>query len=308
MISIPLETLAALFLNNLGGKPMFLDAHIHMEQPCVNIDTQHSLCSKMKLAGIDGGVIMSPDPVKYSFVAAEKRIDAAIELCRGMDMLFPFYWIDPMDDSAVLQVDMAAKRGIVGFKIICSGFYPNDNRVLDVCERAASLGKPVIFHSGILWDGRDSSRYNRPCEFECLLDIKDLRFSLAHISWPWCDECIAVYGKFANACALRGDITSEMFVDITPGTPKMWRPDAMRKLLCGGYDVMHNILFGSDCNVENYNWEWANDWIKYDIGLIENFEIENREALIRHIFGQNLLRFIGISDKHVERVLPITAV
>lgn len=286
---------------------MVLDAHIHMEQANVK-DAQSNLLSKMQLAGVDGGVLMSPDPVKYREVPADKRMDAALELCKGKKRLLPFYWIDPTDSDALKQVDAAVSKGIMGFKIICSGFYPSDNRVLDVCERAASLDKPVIFHSGILWDGCDSSRYNRPGEFECLLEIPKLRFSMAHISWPWCDECIAVYGKFANACAIRGDITSEMFVDITPGTPKLWRSDAMHKLLCGGYDVMHNVLFGSDCSAEDYNWEWTADWMKFDIRLIDAFKMENRDEWISHIFGENLLRFVGLSRERVERALPRTAV
>ena len=34
-------------------------------------------------------------------------------------------------------------------------------------------------------------------EESVLLDVRGLRFSLAHIGWPWCDELIAVYGTTA---------------------------------------------------------------------------------------------------------------
>lgn len=76
-----------------------------------------------------------------------------------------------------------------------------------------------------------SSQYNRPSEFEPLLEINGLKFSLAHISWPWCDELIAVYGKFLNAYAGNPDHSVEMFIDITPGTPPIYRQEVLTKLL-----------------------------------------------------------------------------
>lgn len=286
---------------------MILDAHMHMEQTEFRGGSQYELLKSALLAGVSGGVVMSPDPLNNRDIPVRDRIDAVTRFCSGSENLFPFFWVDPMDDNAMEHVNLAAAEGVAGFKIICSGFYPSDNRVISLCKRAAELDKPVIFHSGILWDGRDSAKYNRPGEFECMLDVPGLRFSLAHISWPWCDECIAVYGKFANACAIRKDISSEMFIDTTPGTPRLWREDAMKKLLCGGYDVLNNILFGTDCNVNDYNWSWASGWIDYDSKLIGHFEIKNQEDLKRHMFCDNLLRFVGISKVKVERTLPRTA-
>ena len=66
-------------------------------------------------------------------------------------------------------------------------------------KEIAKLNVPVIFHTGILWDGRVSSNYNRPLHWESLLPITNLRFSMGHCSWPWVDECIALYGKFLKS-------------------------------------------------------------------------------------------------------------
>ena len=71
-----------------------------------------------------------------------------------------------------------------------------------------------------------------------------MRFSLAHISWPWCDELIAAYGKILNASASRADYRGEMFVDITPGTPTIYRREALTKLFTVGYDIQDNVIFG----------------------------------------------------------------
>ena len=74
-----------------------------------------------------------------------------------------------------------------------------------------------------------------------------LRFALAHVSWPWVDECLAVYGKFLNALTRRRELSVEMFIDTTPGTPRIYRQEVLTKLMTIGYDVEHNILFGTDC-------------------------------------------------------------
>ena len=74
-----------------------------------------------------------------------------------------------------------------------------------------------------MWDGKPSGPYNRPVGFESLLEVQGLRFCMAHVSWPWCDELVAVYGKVLNGYTNRRDLTVEMFVDITPGTPPIYR-------------------------------------------------------------------------------------
>ena len=63
---------------------------------------------------------------------------------------------------------------------------------MEVFRTISQADRPILFHSGILWDGKPSGPYNHPAGFESLLEVDGLRFCLAHISWPWCDELIAV--------------------------------------------------------------------------------------------------------------------
>ena len=120
-----------------------------------------------------------------------------------------------------------------------------------------------------------------------------LRFALAHISWPWCDECIAVYGKLLNAIGRNGgDAVPEMFIDTTPGTPKIYRRDALSKVYTVGYDVFDHVMFGSDCRTTKYNGKWSMDWRKTDdaiyaeLGLGDEWiESIYRTALRRYLFG-----------------------
>jgi predicted TIM-barrel fold metal-dependent hydrolase len=134
------------------------------------------------------------------------------------------------------------------------------------------------------------------------LEVEGLRFCLAHISWPWCDELVAVYGKFLNAYTSRPDLTVEMFVDITPGTPPIYRRDALAKLFCSGYDVEHNVLFGSDCDANDYNVAWVQEWMERDQGIFR--ELGLAQESIDGVYGVNLKRFLGLSEVRVEKRLP----
>lgn len=274
---------------------MILDGHIHTRE--FHRDPGQ-LLNDLRRAGIDGGLIISLPPDSFPHVApscsAIDRIDNVLAVCKISENLYPFYWIDPMEADAEDQVALAVKKGVAGFKVICDRYYPGDKRALEIFRVIAETRRPILFHSGILWDGKPSSKYNRPVEFEALLEVKRLRFSLAHIAWPWCDELIAVYGKFLNS--LKGDPDSdvEMFIDITPGTPAIYRREALTRLCTVGYDVEHHILFGTDSNTTAYNVEWAQNWIHVDTGIFR--ELGLLQPTINRILGDNLKRFVERSS------------
>ena len=279
---------------------MLLDGHIHITSLEGSLS---AFRTQLTRAGMDGALLISlpPPPAgrKPDGVPADRRIAQVLEFTEGRPNMFPFLWIDPMDDEVFGQIDEAVRRGIAGFKVICHNHYPGDDRAMKVFRRVAAKGKPILFHSGILWDGQPSSRYNRPAEFEALLDVEGLRFSLAHIGWPWCDELIAVYGKFLNAYSRRPDLGVEMFVDVTPGTPEIYRHEVLTKLFGVGYDVEDNVVFGSDCSTAPYNERWTRDWIARDRAIYQ--EIGVPESAQEKIFCGNLLRFVGLSRKEVKR-------
>ena len=285
-----------------------LDSHIHFgDGDPVNgsyKEQQKKYLSELAAAGVSGSQIMSKDPRLAKELGCEGRLRELMEFCDGADNLYPFYWIDPMEDDFLEQIDKAYNAGVDGFKIICSGFYPGDENVLAACTKIAELGKPVLFHSGILWDGVDSSRYNRPGEYESLLEVPDLKFCLAHVSWPWTDECIAVYGKFNNAFSRRPELSCEMFIDITPGTPHVYREEVFKRLFCSDYQVKYNVMFGSDCNTDGYNVAWTKDWVATDVPLIRKFNPNDPDDVIEHVYSKNFLRFMGKIDEDIKREYP----
>lgn len=286
---------------------MKLDCHIHMNSKCFSVE---QFLSRLRNAGFDGGMVLSLPPEEATISGGadfETRLRLVLELVSGHeDRLFPALWIHPHEKDACKKAEIAAARGIRAFKMICDSYYPYDSACLELASAAAELGRPVLFHSGILWDGGVTSRYNRPLYFENLVEIPHLRFALAHCSWPWYDECIALYGKFLNTMAQNPACSAEMFFDLTPGTPRIYRRDLLEKLFGVGYDVERNILFGTDCSAEDYNTDWTRTWAEVDDALYDQIGVPEKTRA--GIYGDNLRRFLGLSDENCVHTYPLTGV
>lgn len=285
---------------------MIIDGHVHIFGPPAY---REEFLERLHSAGFNGAVLLSVPPEPFPLLSgyemertAEARLENLMAWCEGPEELIPVFWIHPEAGDALEQVGRAASAGVKGFKVICNSFFPGEEIPMKTFRAIAETGLPVMFHSGILWDGTASSQYNRPAGFEPLITIPKLRFSLAHISWPWNDECIAVYGKFLNGLGVNPKVSAEMFVDTTPGTPEIYREDALRKLYTIGYDVEHNVFFGSDGMAERYNSSWAKEWVERDGNILDKLGC-SKTAKPR-MFAENVLRFFKIVEKEVTYNTP----
>jgi len=273
---------------------MVLDCHIHMGS---FDDSKADFAKSTAAAGVGGGIIFSNAPASFHNAKAsaeetKKRIARVMEFTAGNDMLFPFFFIDPMEDGAMEQVDMAIDAGVDGFKVICCHHYPQDDRAMKVWEYIAKRQKPILFHSGILYNDGPSAEFNRPGNFEYLFPIPGLKFALAHISWPWCDELVAVFGK-SNYLRFEANNpnVAEMFVDLTPGTPPIYREEALRKLITVGYVSMpDHMIFGTDAS-SNFNSARVQQYIDADNAIYDKLGVSQEQR--DKIFGKNMLAFLG---------------
>ena len=271
---------------------MRIDLHVH-HRPNVT-STGADMVRNMNAAGIDKAVVLTEAPnvvVNGRLMSPTERIQRTMDFIgEEKDALLPFYFINPTEQDAVQQVDLAVEMGCVGFKIICRDHMPNDPRAIPTYYKIASVNKPLLFHSGILYDGNNASgNYNRPCNFEVLLSIPKLRFALAHISWPWTDECIAVFGKFQNYLSKAGSANApEMFVDTTPGTPPRYRRDALAKLL-DMHNAQDQIIWGTDCNTD-YSTDYAQSIRTRDEGIYQ--ELGLGKEFLDKLYYKNFMRFL----------------
>ncbi len=278
-----------------------IDMHIHAWGTKPEPD---KLIANLEKAGVWGGCVMSSQPVESSpknGLSFEKRLEEVFAWQKGYeDRIFPILWIHPKEAELSRKVKDAVKQGICGFKMICKDFDVYEEECMEVLCTIAELDVPVFFHSGILWDGTDSSKHNRPVHWEALSKIPGLRFSLGHCSWPWIDECFAVYGQFLNAQS-HGN-PAEMFFDTTPGTPRIYRKDLLQKLFAGGYDTGCNVMFGSDCFAYDYKPEWAGQWLKTDGELMRELGV-SRE-IFENYYYRNVMRFLG-KGPAVSHEIPV---
>ena len=287
---------------------MIIDGHVHVDslRNSGNQAEPKKLMNALNQCGLAGAVILSQHPTLHEMngvcTSAADRLNNLTSWTQDQETLYPFFFINPLDEDAPEQVKNALKAGVDGFKVICNTHYPGDSRAMKIYQLIADAHKPILFHSGILWDGRVSAHFNRPAEFECLLDIKGLRFILAHVSWPWVDECIAVYGKFANTHAHRADFDVEMFIDITPGTPAIYREEVLTKLMRVDYDLSDHVIFGTDSHAYDYNTRWTSEWIDRDTEIYKRLGIS--KDIQDRLFGLNLLRCLGKSPQSVKRTIP----
>ena len=136
------------------------------------------------------------------------------------DRIVALAFCDSIAPEAPKELERAVSKGCKGLKLFNIGHFPHDERCFPLYEKAAELGVPILFHSGILGDARNS-RFHRPAEYEIVKLWPNLRILMAHIGWPWTDECIATAGMCSHFEKIR-----QIHVDLTPGAPLEWREDA----------------------------------------------------------------------------------
>ena len=199
-------------------------------------------------AGVDGGNIISYAPAHFHTNPEKKfswqiRLEQLLDIVSQLPGYKPIFWFDPMEKDYAAQLDACSAAGIRVIKVICSHYYPKD--VLPQLQAVADRGMNLMFHSGVIYAENCSSEYSRPLNFEALMALRGCKISLAHLSWPWCEECIALYGAFCWKRTVDPE-APELFFDLTPGTPLNRRSHYLKMLYSMPYDLIHNVLWGSD--------------------------------------------------------------
>ena len=106
---------------------MIYDCHVHTaEHPQAPTDYLRS----MDAAGIDKTILISFTPASFGVTIDGKlpmpseSLKNVMEWAGHSDRIIPFFWIDPIKEDAMEQVDRAMEAGISGFKVICNRHFP----------------------------------------------------------------------------------------------------------------------------------------------------------------------------------------
>jgi predicted TIM-barrel fold metal-dependent hydrolase len=170
--------------------------------------------------------------------------EIAVAAAEHADVLIPFASIDPARGPAGAR---EARRlvqdfAVRGFKFHpnLQGFFPNDPSAYPLYEVIQELGLPAIFHTGqtgigaqLRGGGGVRLKYSNPMLLDDVaVDFPDLRIVMAHPSFPWQDEALAVATHKPN-----------VYIDLSGWSPKYFPPQLIRY---ANTLLKDKVLFGSD--------------------------------------------------------------
>lgn len=195
------------------------DEHLEASRPC---DKSFVLGFKSRFLGVE-----IPNDLISRYVRSQP------------ERLIGFMGVDPTDIHEAMN-DLAQARedsSIHGITVspAAQDFHPADSRAMQVFAEAARLKMPVLLHMGIHFTSASKMEFARPVLLdEVAREMPELKLVIAHLGYPWIDECIVLLGRHRN-----------VYADISALIARPWK--AYNALLSAyQYGVIDKLLFGSD--------------------------------------------------------------
>jgi len=223
--------------------------------------------------GIDYVVALAEMNTMVTGVSTNDRV---AEFCRGNDRLIPFGNINPyVTFNQVAELERCiSELGIKGLKLYPTyqHFYPNDNRLFPLYERAQELSIPVMVHTGSSVFPGSLMKYGDPLFLdEIAVFFPELKIIQSHAGRGfWYDRAFFLAGLHEN-----------VYMDITGLPPQnllKYFPDLERNA--------NKIIFGSD-------WPGIID-IKSNVRAIMELPISTSTKT--KILGENAAVVLGIEE------------
>jgi predicted TIM-barrel fold metal-dependent hydrolase len=159
------------------------------------------------------------------------------------DVLIPFASVDPHKGKlGVREARELIDAGVRGFKFHpnTQAFWPNDRAFYPLYEVIASAGLIALFHSGTTGIGAGMPggggvhlKYSNPMAIDDVAaDIPELDIILAHPSFPWQEEALAIAVHKPN-----------VYIDLSGWSPKYF-PEILIQYT--NTRLKTKMLFGSD--------------------------------------------------------------
>jgi Predicted metal-dependent hydrolase of the TIM-barrel fold len=209
-----------------------------------------------------GAVIFPVDAERETGFRRYNNEEMAELAAEHSDVLIPFASIDPAKGKVGAR---EARRlvehfGVRGFKFhpTMQGFYPNDRSAYVLYEAIQECGVPALFHTGQTavgagMRGGNSMRlkYSNPIYLDDVAaDFPDMQIVMAHPSFPWQEEALAVATHKPN-----------VWIDLSGWSPKYFPPILVRY---ANSLLKDRVLFGSDWPAITPD-RWLADFEKLDM-------------------------------------------
>ncbi|XIE81040.1 amidohydrolase family protein [Streptomyces sp. SBR177] len=206
------------------------------------------------------------------------------------DVLVPFASIDPFRGRAGVRQArrLVEEYGVRGFKFHPSiqGFYPDDRLAYGLYEVIEETGTVALFHSGqtgigagVPGGGGIRLKYSDPMRVDDVAaDFPHLKIVLAHPSFPWQDEALAVATHKPG-----------VHIDLSGWSPKYFPPQLVRY---ANTLLKDKVLFGSDYPV-----------LTPDRWLADFAELPIKDEVRPRILKDNAARLLGLADSPTDKGL-----
>ncbi|WP_052863504.1 amidohydrolase family protein [Streptomyces niger] len=212
-------------------------------------------------------------------VPNEEVAEAAAD---NADVLIPFASLDPHRGKAAVKQArrLVEEYGVRGFKFHPSiqAFFPNDRLAYGLYEVIEETGAIALFHTGqtgigagVPGGGGIRLKYSNPLHVDDVAaDFPHLKIILAHPSFPWQDEALAVATHKPG-----------VHIDLSGWSPKYFPPQLVQY---ANTLLKDKVLFGSDYPVLTPD-RWLADFEKLEI----------KEAVRPKILKENAARLLGLA-------------
>ncbi len=207
--------------------------------------------------------------------------EVAVRAAANADVIIPFASIDPARgaDGVREARRLIEEFGVRGFKFHPSvqGFQPNDRLAYPLYEVIEAAGVPALFHTGQSGSGSGQRggggirlSYANPMFLDDVaVDFPDLPIVLAHPSFPWQEEALAV--------AVHKPL---VYIDLSGWSPKYFPPILVQY---ANTLLKDKMLFGTDFPVLTPE-RWLADLAKTAL----------RDDVKPGIFKHNAARLLGL--------------
>ncbi|MEU8243017.1 amidohydrolase family protein [Actinoplanes missouriensis] len=239
----------------LGASEDYFKAHGH-RQPTIAETAGYYRSRRM------AAVVFTVDAEHATGHPRISNEEIAEDCAEHADVLIPFASVDPYKGRAGVREArrLVEEHGVRGFKFHPSiqGFAPDDRLAYPLYQAIEELGAVALFHTGqtgigagVRGGGGIRLKYSNPMLVDDVaVDFPDLRIILAHPSFPWQDEALAVATH-----------KEHVYIDLSGWSPKYFPPQLVRY---ANSLLQDKVLFGSDYPVLTPD-RWLADFEKLDI-------------------------------------------
>jgi uncharacterized protein len=199
------------------------------------------------------------------------------------DVLIPFASVDPHKGKlGVREARELIEQGVRGFKFHpnTQAFWPNDRDHYPLYEVIAEAGLIALFHSGTTGIGAGMPggggvklKYSNPMLVDDVAaDFPELEIILAHPSFPWQDEALAIAVHKPN-----------VYIDLSGWAPKYFPENLIRYT---NTQLKRKMLFGSDFPL-----------ITPDRWLSEFEQLPIKDEVRPLVLKENAARLLGLGQE-----------